>query len=110
MRLRSTLLFVCLWLLPTVAMAADCDIALKSSYRGFPLNPLVAKVVIAKVTLKRPGAACPVRTGDEILQVNRQPVPGQRALKVLSYWRSLKKGVPRTYRIRRDGRVLTLSF
>ena len=110
MRLRFLFLLACLWLLPAVAMAADCDIALKPSYRGFPLNPTVEKVVVSKVTPKRGGTDCAVRAGDEILQVNSQRVPGERALKVLSYWRSLKKGVPRTYRLRRNGQVLTLTI
>ena len=109
MRLRSLFLLICLALLPAAAMAAGCDIALKPSYRGFPLNPLVEKVVVSKVTPKA-GADCPVRAGDEILQVNSQRVPGERALKVLSYWRSLKKGVPRTYRLRRNGQLLTLTI
>ena len=109
MRLRSLFLLICLALLPAVSMAAGCDIALKPSYRGFPLNPLVEKVVVSKVTPKA-GADCPVRAGDEILQVNSQRVPGERALKVLSYWRSLKKGVPRTYRLRRNGQLLTLTI
>lgn len=103
-------LVAALCLLPASAFAADCDIALKPSYRGFPLNPLVEKVVISRVTPKRAGAVCPVRAGDEILQVNSQRVPGARALKVLSYWRSLKKGVPRHYRIRRGGREISLTL
>ena len=103
------LLATCLvW--PAASWAAECNIDIKPRFRGFGLNPVVDKVLVSGVRPARPGAYCPARIGDEILQVNAQRVPGQRAFTVLRYWRSLKKGTPRTYRIRRGGDVIAFTL
>ncbi len=97
-------------LLPAAALGAECNIDIKPHFRGLSLNPVVEKVVVTGVRPSRPGAYCPARIGDEILQVNQQVVPGQRAYRVLRFWRGLKKGVPRTYRIRRNDQELSFRL
>lgn len=109
-RLRIVAVLVLCLLLPASAWAAECNIEIEPHFRGFGLNPVVEKVVITSVRPARSGAYCPARVGDEILQVNQQAVPGKRAYAVLRFWRSLRKGTPRTYRISRGEQVLSFTL
>ena len=82
-----------------------CTLALQPETSGFFLNPVLEKVIVAKAT----GAGCLLMAKDEILQLNEQVIPGQRARTVMSYWKSLGKDSPRRFKVRRAGQVLTVS-
>jgi hypothetical protein len=80
-------------------------LSLKPETSGFFLNPVLDRVIVAKAT----GAGCKLLVDDEILQLNDQVIPGQRARTVMSYWKSLGKDVPRIFKVRRDGSILAVS-
>ena len=85
--------------------SSPCTLSLKPETSGFFLNPVVDKVVVAKAT----GTGCKLLVNDEILQLNDQVIPGQRARTVMSYWKSLGKDVPRIFKVRRAGSILAVS-
>jgi hypothetical protein len=87
----------------------SCRLTLKPETSGFFLNPVLEKVTITKVSPQAPGAACVLMVDDEILQLNDQRVVGQRAKTVMAYWKSLKPGDPRNFKVRRAGVVLAIA-
>lgn len=101
----AALLFLC-----AAAHASDgCQLTLKPETSGFFLNPVLDKVTVMKVSPQAPGAACALMANDEILQLNGQRVVGQRAKTVMAYWKSLKPGDPRNFKVKRAGVVLTVA-
>jgi len=89
--------------------AVSCKYAVEPRTSGFRLNPVLTRVVVRSATAKAPGDTCPLQAEDEILQVNSQKIPGQRALAVMKYWKSLKKGAPVVFKIRRSDSIQTFT-
>ena len=93
-----------------VARSANaCAVGFDAKTSGFKLNPLLDSLTVLSAKPKTASDTCVLQVGDEILQVNQQPVPGARALDVRKYWKSLKTGAPVKFRVKRAGSVITVS-
>jgi hypothetical protein len=92
------------------AAAGPCQLVLKPETDGFFLNPILKKVVVHDITPGTDGSPCQFLTGDEIVQINAQPVVGQRAKTVMAHWKGLKKADLRVFRIRRGGRMMDIRL
>ncbi len=102
-RIMPTIL-VAFLLAPCTARAIDeCTFGVKPDTSGFPLNPVLDKLVVTSAKPSVPRATCSMQTGDQILEVNHQTVPGQRALAVLRYFKAIKDGDLYTIKVKRDG-------
>lgn len=90
--------------------AGSCSLTLRPETSGFFLNPVLKKVVVAKAMPTAAGKGCPLMADDELLQVNDQVIPGQRASKVMGYWKALKADAPRVFKVRRAGTILSVDI
>ena len=94
---------------PAHATGNDCTIAFNPKTSGFMLNPILDKLTVSSARPKTPKDVCVLEVGDEILNVNQQPVVGARALAVQKYWKSLDPKAPIVFRVKRSGSVLMLT-
>ncbi len=102
--------FALLLFTPSLAWAVDdCSFGVNPETSGFPLNPILDKVVVSSAKPTAPGKTCSLRVGDQILQVNQQTVPGQRALKVMRYWKGIKDGDVCTLKVKRGDTVVVVT-
>jgi hypothetical protein len=94
----------------TAQAAGVCELALHPQTSGFFLNPVLEKVVVVTAKPASPGKPCALMADDELLQVNDQVIPGQRASKVMLYWKGLKDDAPRVFKVRRKGVVVDVDL
>lgn len=97
-----------LFALPLAALAGDCKLDINPVTSGFFLNPTLEKLTVRSMTSLKPGLDCKLQQGDEILQINSQPVRGRKAKEVQAYWKGLKQNEPITFKVIRQGKPLTL--
>jgi hypothetical protein len=109
-RSAIVLMLVALFFIGPAYAGGSCSLSLRPETSGFFLNPVLEKVVIAKAVPTAPGIGCPLMANDEILQVNDQVIPGQRANKVMGYWKALKADSPRVFKVRRAGAILSVDI
>ena len=107
----AMVLAACLLAVTAPLQAAEaCTFAVKPEMHGFALNPILGRVIVTAARASTAGDTCPLRLNDEIVQVNQQVIPGQRALAVMKYWKSIKDGTVATFKVRRGDAVLVLAF
>ena len=94
---------------PVLAENACGATGFEPTTSGFALNPMLDKLTVTYAKPAKTGDVCPLQAKDEILKVNRQVVPGARALAVMRYWKSIQKGSTVTYVIKRNGAVVTVT-
>lgn len=97
-----------LLLLPLAGHAGNCKLDIHPVTSGFFLNPTLDKLTVRSMKSTKAGFDCKLQQGDEILQINAQPVPGHKAKDVQAYWRALKPDQPVTFKVLRQGRPMTL--
>lgn len=88
--------------------SARCSISLKPETSGFFLSPTLDRVFVAKAVARDPNDPCPLKAGDEILQINDRVIPGAKAKDVMGYWKGLPKAAPQVFKVRRAGAVLSV--
>jgi C-terminal processing protease CtpA/Prc len=94
--------------LPLASRAGNCKLDINPVTSGFFLNPTLDKMTVRSIRSVKPGFDCKLQQGDEIVQINTQPVPGQKAKTVQAYWKSLKPNQAVTFKVLRQGKPLTL--
>ena len=105
-----TLLFVVLCVTSFSTRATDdCTFGVKPETSGFTLNPILDRVTVTSARPTAPGKTCSLKPGDQILRVNQQTIPGQRALKVMRYWKAIPDGTPATLVVKRGDTTFTVS-
>lgn len=87
----------------------SCSLSFEPTTSGFMLNPTLDRLVVTSAKASTKNDTCPLRERDEIVQVNQQRVPGQRALAVMKYWKSIKAGVPVTYHVKRGASMIVVE-
>ena len=102
-----------LFLLAALAVAPayaseGCKLTLKPSTSGSFLNPTLQKVVVTLATSPSTDKPCLLIAGDELLQINDRIIPGSKAKEVMAYWTGLSKDLPRTFKVRRAGAVISV--
>ena len=106
----AMLILAALLSLPSLVRADNsCSLAFEPTTSGFMLNPILDRLVVTSAKASTKNDLCPLRERDEIVQVNQQRVPGQRALAVMKYWKSIKAGVPVTYHVKRGASMLVVE-
>ncbi len=88
--------------------AARCRISVKIEAGGFPLSQTIRRARGANGVRPPAREACELRVGDEIVQIDAQPVEGQKARTVDGYLRALSDAAPRVFKVRREGRVTAI--
>ena len=104
----KTLIAASILLACSTGASAKCSVALNSKTSGFFLNPTLDRVLIAKASSNNPSDPCPLKAGDEILQVNDRVIPGANAREVTSYWKALPDSAPQVFKLRRAAAELTV--
>lgn len=94
--------------LPLAAHAGNCKLDIQPVTSGFFLNPTLDKLTVRSMRSVKPGVDCKLQQGDEIVQINAQPVPGQKARDVQAYWKGLKQDQSLTFKVLRHGKPLML--
>lgn len=73
-----------------------------------PTAHLIDKLIVTSAKSVSPDKTCSLAIGDEIVQVNQQLVPGQRALKVMRVFNGIKDGALCTLKVRRGNSTVTV--
>lgn len=94
---------------PAIHAGGVCELEIRPTTSGFFLNPTLEKVLVHKATPKDAEQPCAMVAGDELLQINEQVIPGRRAKEVMKYWKGLPKQSPRTFKVRREGEIITIT-
>lgn len=94
--------------LPLTSHAGNCKLDINPVTSGFFLNPTLDKMTVRSIRSVKPGFDCKLQQGDEIVQINTQPIPGQKARTVQTYWKSLKQDQAVTFKVLRHGKPMTL--
>lgn len=97
-----------LLVLPLASQAGNCKLDINPVTSGFFLNPTLDRLMVRSMKSVKPGFDCKLLQGDEIVQINTQPVKGQKAREVQAYWKGLKQNEPVTFKVVRNGKPLTL--
>lgn len=85
-----------------------CKVSVAPDMAGFFLTPTIQRLRVVRVTPPSGGRACELQVDDAIVRIDAQPVEGQKARVVMAYWDSLPADAPRTFTVRRDGRLVTV--
>lgn len=88
----------------------ECSFGVNPRTSGFALNPVIDQLIVTSARPAAPGKTCSLKEGDEILQIDQQPVLGQRALKVMRAFNGVKDGAACTLKVRRgDATVIVVT-
>jgi C-terminal processing protease CtpA/Prc len=83
------------------AVEAKVGIAITVEGEGFFLNPIVSKIRVKEVEKPSLAEAAGIVAGDEIIQIDGQPVAGKRALDLKAYMK-FNPGETRTLRLKHE--------